>query len=70
MPRCHRCSREFKGSEDYCEPCEEFVRDLHREMGVECLHCGQIFLPGGFSRHRWQVYYREHEFPRCKRTDI
>jgi DNA-directed RNA polymerase subunit RPC12/RpoP len=71
MPRCHRCSREFKGDEDYCEPCEEFVRDLHREMGVECLHCGSIFpTAGGFNRHRWQVYYREHEFPRSKRTEL
>jgi ribosomal protein L37E len=54
IPRCHRCSHE-----------------LHREMGMECLHCGSIFpTAGGFNRHRWQVYYREHQFPRSKRTEI
>jgi hypothetical protein len=28
MAKCDRCHRKFRGSEDYCEPCEEVIYDI------------------------------------------
>jgi len=71
MSLCRRCGKSFTGDELYCEPCEEYTRQLRlEEYGVFCVHCGRTFMPGGFDRHKWHVYYRDGEHPRGRRVRL
>lgn len=65
MPRCHRCQKSFKGDELYCEPCEEYKNQIHREEHAYlCSHCNKMFTTkGGFDQHAWLIYYRDHYRP-------
>ncbi len=71
MATCHKCHRQFRGEELYCEPCEEYKRQVRMEIeGILCIHCGQTFMPGEFDRHNWLVYYRDGQHPRGKRVRL
>ncbi len=72
MPFCSGCGRHFHGDPPYCEPCAEFAREKFREKYLEreeivCAHCGAVFTPGAFEKHRWRIYYRQGEPPRGQR---
>ena len=68
MPLCRNCHHHYRGEEPYCEGCDEFKRQmLLEEWGIQCQHCGATFMPGGFDKHRWRVYYKEHFFVQGKR---
>jgi len=59
MAVCRRCGRGAAGEDGFCEPCSDFVEQLHRETDeIACEHCGRSFLPSAFDRHRWNVYHR------------
>lgn len=71
MPTCARCKEQYRGEPNYCDICDEYRRQVRREeFGIICGHCGKVFMPGGFDKHRWQVYYRTHDFPTGKRQRL
>ena len=64
MPTCKKCGKSYRGEPGYCEPCDEFKKQLRKEeSGVFCYHCGDTFTEKEWDQHRWRIFYRLRDLP-------